>query len=258
MATALVWADLNREQTNQVLSVQPWNYENVTRLLANFLEGLDATTAAGEILSKLYFINLRFAVENKFTAEKTSTLFSVLKLTHFTSMGRCLTADQSMDELKRLLVEHSVERPPYSVGIFSSNDIRCITDHVADNYYRHYKLYRYILTKKRVLDFSIKADTVEVPAPVKPLHEAMTEDDVREPDIEKVAEEEPKQLTEEEVALAEEKEDEDLLSDPKTDMIQKLVAKRLENVKEQVEKEFKEQEEAYQRVIEAYQQEVDS
>ena len=43
---------------------------------------------------KMYFQNLKFAVEKRFTTEKTSTLFSVLKLVHFTSMGEtthCLT-----------------------------------------------------------------------------------------------------------------------------------------------------------------------
>jgi len=249
MATALLWADLDRQQTNQVYSVQPWTYDTVTSLLANFLEDLDTSTPTGEILAKYYFINLRLAVESQFSAEKTSTLFSVLKLTHFTSMDRCLTADQSMQEMKNLLIEHSVERPPYSVGIFSSQDIKRITDHVADNYYRHYKLYRYIFTKKRVLDFSIKADSVELPPPMKPLQEATTEADVRAPDIEKVAEEDPKVLTEEEAAAVTEKEDEDLLNNPKTDMIQKLVAKRLESVKEKVEEEFKEQEEVYKARI---------
>merc|ERR1712118_14492 len=97
-------------------------------------------------------------------------------------------------------------------------------------------------TKKQVLDFSIKPDTVEVAPPFKSLSEATAEADVKQPDIEQVAEEEPKELTAEEEAAAEEAADESLLDDPKTEMVQKLVAKRLEAVQEQVEKQFKEQE----------------
>lgn len=62
-------------------------------MLCDFLN-FDATTPHGEILMKMYFQNLKFAVEKRFTTEKTSTLFSVLKLVHFTSMGEmthCLT-----------------------------------------------------------------------------------------------------------------------------------------------------------------------
>merc|ERR1711988_25034 len=241
-------ADLDRQQTAQLTTVQPWTYENVSRLLSDFLD-VDATTPQGEILMKLYFVNLRFAVDNRLNTEKTSTLFSILKLVHFLSMERKLTAEQSTQELQKLLVQHAVERPPYSVGIFSSGDIKKIMDHVTDTYYRHYKLYRYCFTKKRVLDFSIQPDTVELAPGFKPLHEATAEADVKQPDIEKVAEEEPKELTAEEEAAAEEAADEALLDDPKTDMVQKLVAKRLESVKEQMEKQFKEQEEAYQQRI---------
>lgn len=188
-------------------------------------------------------------VENRLTVEKTSTLFSMLKLLHFISMDRCLTAEQSMQELQKLILQHSVERPPYSIGIFSPNDNKKILDHVTDNYYRHYKLYRYAFTSKRVLDLSIKPDEVEVAPPFKPLQEASAEADNRQPDVEQVAEEEPKELTEEEQVAAEVAADEELLNDPKTEMVQKLVAKRLESVKEQVEKDFAEQESAYQARI---------
>jgi len=248
MATAVLWADLDRQQTTQVCTVQPWTYDNVSRLLSDYLQ-TDPSTPQGEILMKLYFVNLRFAVENRLTPEKASTMFSVLKLIHFISMDRCLTSHQSMQELQTLLVQHSVERPPYSVGIFAPEDIRKIMDHVTDNYYRHYKLYRYIFTEKRVLDFSIKPDEIEVAPPCKPLSEATADADVRKPDIPKVAEEEPKVLTEEELAAQLEANDEALLNDPKTDMVQKLVAKRLESVKEQVQNDFSEQEKAYQARI---------
>lgn len=104
MATALLWADLDRQQTNQVYSVQPWTYDTVTSLLANFLEDLDTSTPTGEILAKYYFINLRLAVESQFSAEKTSTLFSVLKLTHFTSMGKQFSASRFTVTLFHLIV----------------------------------------------------------------------------------------------------------------------------------------------------------
>ena len=108
------------------------------------------------------------AVENRLTPEKASTMFSVLKLIHFISMGeslpsqchglnwssthcmtsklvastlqryplahttaatdRCLTSHQSMQELQTLLVQHSVERPPYRHP--SQRDSICIHWHV--------------------------------------------------------------------------------------------------------------------------------
>jgi len=248
MATALLWADLDRQQTAQLSGVQPWTFENVSRCLCSYLE-MDASNPKDEILLKYYFGNLRFTVENRFTAEKTSTLFSIMKLVHFLSMERTLTAEQSTQELRTLLLQHAVERPPYSIGIFSNKDVAQIMDHATDTYYRHYKLYRYVFTKKRLMDFSIKGDSVEVAPAFKPLHEATAAEDVKEPDIAEVAKEEPRELTEEEQVEAEIAADEELLNNPSTEMVQKLVAKRLESVKEQVEAQFKEQEEAYQARI---------
>lgn len=122
-------------------------------------------------------------------------------------------------------------------------------NYVTDNYYRHYKLYRYIFTKKRLLDFSIKPSSIEEAPVFKPLSEATAAEDIREPDIDQVAVEEPKELTAEEQAVAEEEADENVLKDPNTELVQKLVAKKLESVKEQVEKDFSTQEEAYKSRI---------
>jgi len=244
-----LWGDLDRQQTDQLRNLNPWTYDGVAVLLQSWTLPQDTTTPEGEILTKFYFGNLRFAVENKFSTEKTSTLFSVLKLAHFISMERCLGADQSIQELQTLLVKHSVERPPHSIGIFSAEDIRKIMDFVADTYYRHYKLYRFIFTKRRVLDFSIKPNTIEYPTEMKPLSEATPEADIREPDVDQVAQEEPKVLTEEEQAAEAEQQDEDLLNNPNTELVQKLVAKKLETVKEQVEKDFADTEAAYKARI---------
>ena len=41
-----------------------------------------------------------------------------------------------------LLLTHSVQRPPHSVGIFSRLESEQITQFVLDTYYRHFKLYR--------------------------------------------------------------------------------------------------------------------
>jgi len=164
---------------------------------------------------------------------------------------RSLSSEQSVKELHKLLIEHAVERPPYSVGIFSPQDIRVIMDHVTDSYYRHYKLYRFAFTKKRLLDFSIQPDTVEVAPGFKGLAVGKPDEDVREPDVQQTAAEEQAPLTEAEEAVVEEQADEALLenADEKTEMVQKLVAKKLESVKERVEKDFAAQEEAYQARI---------
>jgi hypothetical protein len=44
-----------------------------------------------------------------------------------------------------------VQRPPYSVGVFTLAEIKCINDYVLNGFFRHYKLYRYVFTKEQRL-----------------------------------------------------------------------------------------------------------
>jgi hypothetical protein len=50
--------------------------------------------------------------------------------------------ERSFAFFKQLLLRHSVQRPPYSVGLFSFQELKAITEWMMDSYYRHYKLYQ--------------------------------------------------------------------------------------------------------------------
>jgi hypothetical protein len=94
-----------------------------------------------------------------------------------------LTSKQAFAHFKKVLLEHSIQRPPYSVGVFSLKDVQLVVDYVTDSYFRHFKLYRYAFTKKQVLAFSTMPSFVEtalVPAPLcegVPIIEAAEEED---------------------------------------------------------------------------------
>ena len=112
-----------------------------------------------DVLLDFHFYNYAFCKDNAFTTEKTSCFFSILK--------RIIQADQdsnagvsdgaiqkSFDHLKTLLFRHSVERPPHSVGIFSVADVKEMIDYVSNSYYRHFSLYKFIFTKRSVVQLS--------------------------------------------------------------------------------------------------------
>ena len=44
--------------------------------------------------------------------------------------------------LQEKLLTHSVQRPPYSVGIFTLHDMQQLTEYFTDTYFRHYNLYK--------------------------------------------------------------------------------------------------------------------
>ena len=47
------------------------------------------------------------------------------------------------------------QRPPWSINLFSPNQVRLITDYVLNTYFRHYKLYKYVFTPMVRLDLSL-------------------------------------------------------------------------------------------------------
>lgn len=125
-------------------------------------------------------------------------------------------------------------------------------DFAADTYYRHYRLYLYLFTSKKLLDISVAAPAAEVASHISPLSEGAPQDSYEGEDV-PVEPEEPEEVppTEEEAAQQLKEEDENLLADPKSEMIQELVAKRLECVKEELDAELKAKETEYQERIAA-------
>jgi len=84
----------------------------------------------GEILIDLYYNAIAFAQEQKFTMEKISTLVSIVKAVHTQSTVGRLAMDKSWEKTKQILLTHSVQRPPFSVSVFSLADLQAITHYL--------------------------------------------------------------------------------------------------------------------------------
>ena len=62
-----------------------------------------------------------------------------------------VSEEQSFNNFKELLLRHSVQRPPHSLGKFNLDDVKKIDAFVLDNFYRHYQMYKYALTQQENL-----------------------------------------------------------------------------------------------------------
>merc|ERR1711865_677995 len=248
----LLWAEISREQTNEIMKQS--TYGEISELLIKYLAIEDPQSTKNEALLKFYVMNLRFAAESSFPDTKTSTLFSVLKLAHFTSMERNLPANQSQLELHSLLLAHSIEHPPYSIAVFSPVDVRSIMDFATDTYYRHYRLYRYVFTPRQLLELAVAPERVELPPSLAALAGATPQGQMESVDV--PCEPEPPEVvppTEEELEQQQKEKDTEVLEDPKSEMIQQLVAKRLENIKEGLDAELQAKQTEYQERMDAAQ-----
>eukprot|EP00658_Telonema_sp_P-2_P042583 TRINITY_DN30599_c0_g1_i2.p1 TRINITY_DN30599_c0_g1~~TRINITY_DN30599_c0_g1_i2.p1 ORF type:complete len:218 (-),score=68.69 TRINITY_DN30599_c0_g1_i2:449-1102(-) len=189
---------------------------------------------------------LRFGLESGMSDLKVSTLFSVMKLAHFNSMERNLSDAQSMDEMQNLLLIHSVHHPPYSVGVFSPDDMKRIMDFATDTYYRHYRLYRYVYTEKQLLDLSLAKPAAQIAPVPTPLSEAKPFEDFESQDIEPTVPQPAQQEDPTSQDMEQQgREDVALLDDPKSELIQALVEKRLEMLKDELERELQAKQEEF-------------
>ena len=113
------------------------------------------TNGPDAIIIDFYYYNLVFAEECGFTAEKISTFFSIMKQTLFTScclrifLSLCIysiwmnssflarrncNSEEVLNLFKQLLTSHSVHRPPFSVQIFSFEDVARIADYAVNRF----------------------------------------------------------------------------------------------------------------------------
>jgi len=123
-----------------------------------------------EILSDMHYHNYSFCVSRAFSAEKTSTLLSLMKLVLQEAISKRLTVDDAFEVFKEWLLKHSVERPPWSVGIFTFDDIKAIMDYVHNTFFRHYRLYMHVFMTH--CDMTFHVDELRggvAPPPIRPL-----------------------------------------------------------------------------------------
>merc|ERR1719262_1894387 len=76
-----------------------------------------------------------------------------------------LQMDEAFNFFKGWLLKHSVQRPPFSVGVFTFEDVKAITEFVHNTFFRHYKLWMYAYVTHRDVELRVRADDLVPPAP---------------------------------------------------------------------------------------------
>ncbi|GIL85896.1 hypothetical protein Vretimale_8967 [Volvox reticuliferus] len=178
MARNLLWKDLTGQQLESIRHPHPKKGLTGRDLLAKYNGLTDYQQNRKTAIHLDVYINtLQFGEEQKFSDDKLSGLFSIVKTVHHRSTDEALTMERSFLLFKELLLMHSVQRPPYSLGLFTYAEMRKIMEWMLDSYYRHYKLYQYSYTNRITLSatYSSPSDIVELPPELPPLAKALTQ-----------------------------------------------------------------------------------
>ncbi len=141
------WEDLSLTNT-EALQTCGVTVEAVKKVLKEIL-GVSSEDKQSTIELDLYTHALLFAKTNKFSLPQMSAFFTILKSVHKLCISTPFdNQEQALELFNNLLIRHGVSRPPYSVMLFSLQQVKIITDYVLSTYFKHYKMYKYAFTKK--------------------------------------------------------------------------------------------------------------
>ncbi|RHY33631.1 hypothetical protein DYB32_001487 [Aphanomyces invadans] len=117
-------------------------------------QGMASTTGAPlDLLLDMYLYLYVFCKERELTPLKTSVVLAIMHrviqrdlFLQSSDHGKQApwTLPDSFDHFQSLLLQHSVERPPISTGIFNAADVASTVEYVTHSYYRHFNLYQVI------------------------------------------------------------------------------------------------------------------
>mmetsp|Transcript_26728 Transcript_26728/g.52678 ORF Transcript_26728/g.52678 Transcript_26728/m.52678 type:complete len:356 (-) Transcript_26728:257-1324(-) len=154
----LPWKDLQEDKLKAVRQIkttaQKREYlKHAMNLEMNYpTEDVDAQEAKTNLTRREIFLDLMlstisFSMRLKFTHIQTSCLVSIVKYVHIAACelpGPPMLLAKAYTMFEDLLLKHSVERPPFSISVFSYADTKAINAHMVATYFRHLKMYQYV------------------------------------------------------------------------------------------------------------------
>ncbi|XP_026567756.1 coiled-coil domain-containing protein 189 [Pseudonaja textilis] len=149
--------------------------DELKRLLSDLFDLKDfESNPRSAILLDLYFYTIQFSQEQGFNREQTATFFSIVKDVHEACVETPLpNMEECYKYFSELIFCHSIRRPPFSIDLFSQDQLVLLTDYMINTYFRHYKLYKYAFTPQVRLDISFTY--VGMPEPEPKEEESMAE-----------------------------------------------------------------------------------
>ena len=239
-AKLCVWTDLNVYNTDRIAKCTT---ASETKTLLQEIFGL-SDSPRNDVLVDLYMHAIAFSKLQNFTKEQTSTYFSILKQTHEVCVATPFgNVDDCFSFFRELVLTHAVHRPPWSLEIFSPQQVETITTHVINTYFRHFKLYKYTFTPKVKLDISLQYEGLPPTPEPEPEPELAVEEEGTITTLEQsdalAAVETPDQMRETPtVDVEEEKPEEDEVANELESVVRKAVSAQLKQMQAVVDKQL--------------------
>ncbi|XP_014670739.1 PREDICTED: coiled-coil domain-containing protein C16orf93 homolog [Priapulus caudatus] len=102
-------------------------------------------------------------MDHGFSDVQTAAFFTVVKRLHEMCTSTPFdNIEECFQYFRELMLCHSVQRPPWSIALFTAQQVQSMAEHVVHTYFKHFLLYKYAFTPKLTMDISLKySDSME-------------------------------------------------------------------------------------------------
>lgn len=90
-----------------------------------------------------HYINYNFCKRNHYSNEKVSTMLAIFDFVFNRMLEKQLKPENGLKLLKDLLGNHSIQRPPYQIFIFTEQEVGEIVQFAMTTFLRHFSLYEF-------------------------------------------------------------------------------------------------------------------
>lgn len=119
------------------------------------------------ILAEFHYHNFAFCQRSGFSAEKASTLISILNTVHTKAIAEARLPEASARKLFEALIDrHSQQLPPYRIGVFSREEAAAVKAYAERTFFRHYKMYAFAYVQQQEL--MVRSAFERVAPPIRP------------------------------------------------------------------------------------------
>jgi Flagellar C1a complex subunit C1a-32 len=137
---SLVFSVFNKTQTEGIV------VSNNKRSALRKILKLSEDNEKDEILLDLFENLVNFCLDQDFTLEKISCALGILNHLFQDSITKNIPQGSCEETFKNLLKKHSIQRPPFSIQVYSAPELRSLENFINSRFFKYYSLLIYCYT----------------------------------------------------------------------------------------------------------------
>jgi len=148
---ALAFTDVPRVDIQKLQACR--SREEILQSLKTLMKLKEKDGFRAEVLAEYHFQNFMFCQRQSFGPEKASALLSMMRVLHAqTVVEKKADIEEAKSLLEELLARHSRQLPPFSVGIFSKEEVSLIRAYASKTFLRHFKMFQFMYQQRKDLN----------------------------------------------------------------------------------------------------------